>query len=158
VLAFRASQPPREVLLAKRGHRLSRLTFPSENHHRAGHTGRLRETTLADMGCCRMGSAYGIARRLESVGGADPVGERQQHRPWDRKTGSRNQHRTAFSLPHVSLHVGWLVHRSTSGGLHNILYGVVPGVSANRYRFADLDASDKLNNKRLTMRGRFFER
>jgi hypothetical protein len=55
VPAFRASQPPGEVLLANRGHLLSRLTFPSENHHRAGHTGRLREATLADMGRCRMG-------------------------------------------------------------------------------------------------------
>ncbi len=52
--ALRASQPPGEVLLANRGHLLSQLTFPSENHHRAGHTGRLRGATLADMGCCRM--------------------------------------------------------------------------------------------------------
>jgi hypothetical protein len=58
VPAFRASQPSGEVLLANRGHLLSRLTFPSENHHRAGHTGRLREATLADMGRCRMGFGH----------------------------------------------------------------------------------------------------
>ena len=37
------------------------------------------------------GAAYGIARRLESVGGADPLRERQQHRPWDRKGAPRNR-------------------------------------------------------------------
>jgi hypothetical protein len=34
---------------------LSQLTFPSENHHRAGHAGRLRAATPADMARSRMG-------------------------------------------------------------------------------------------------------
>jgi hypothetical protein len=58
--ALRARQPPGEVVLANRKHVLSQLTFPSENHHRAGHTGRLRAATLADMGCWRMG--FGLRR------------------------------------------------------------------------------------------------
>jgi hypothetical protein len=36
------------------GHLLFRLTSPSENHHRAGHSGHLRGATLADMGGYRM--------------------------------------------------------------------------------------------------------
>ena len=57
--ARRSGRLPSDVLLADRGHLLSRLTFPSENHHRAGHPARLRAATLADMGRCRMGFAIG---------------------------------------------------------------------------------------------------
>ena len=74
--ALRAGQPPGEVLLANRGHLLSHLTFPSENHHRAGHLGRLRAATLADVGCCRM--EFGL--RIFPAGwrsGANAAGQRQ---------------------------------------------------------------------------------
>jgi hypothetical protein len=47
--------PQCDDLLAIRGRQLSQLTFASENHHRAVHTGRLRAATLADMARSRIG-------------------------------------------------------------------------------------------------------
>jgi hypothetical protein len=73
-------RPPGDVLLADRGHLLSRMTFRSENHHRAGHTGRVQAATLADMGRCRMGFRLrGFSAGWRS--GADAARERQQVRP-----------------------------------------------------------------------------
>ena len=42
-------------LLAVRGHPLSRLTYPNENHHRAGQTVRLSAAAGEDMGRSRIG-------------------------------------------------------------------------------------------------------
>ena len=60
--------PRGDVLLADRGHQLSRSAFPGENYHRAGHTGQLRAATVADMGRCRIGFLKRDAsRRRRSV-------------------------------------------------------------------------------------------
>jgi hypothetical protein len=47
--------PRGDVLLAERADMLSRLRFPSENHHRAGHTGASDQRPLVDMGRRRVG-------------------------------------------------------------------------------------------------------
>jgi hypothetical protein len=54
--------PPQcDNLLAVRGRPLSQLTFLSENHHRAVHTGRLRAATLADMARSRIRFAIRVS-------------------------------------------------------------------------------------------------
>jgi hypothetical protein len=58
-------------------------------------------------------------------------------------------------LPHFSFARRMVGSPLDLGPSSNILYVVVHGASANRYRFAVLDASGKLDYRRLTMRGRF---
>jgi hypothetical protein len=54
---FRAT--PGDVLIADRGHLLSRLRSLSENRHRAGHTGRSLPTSRLASAVTARGSAYG---------------------------------------------------------------------------------------------------
>jgi hypothetical protein len=74
MITDRRQSPQDTLLLADRGHVLSRLTFPSENRHRAGHMGRLRTATLTDVDGCRRG--FGLRDGLLTpVGGSrNPAG------------------------------------------------------------------------------------
>jgi hypothetical protein len=59
----RSGRPPADVLVADRGHLLSRLTFPSGDPHRAGHTGCLRAATCLTGAFAAWGSACETTRR-----------------------------------------------------------------------------------------------
>jgi len=77
-------------LFADRGHLLSRLTFPSENRDRAGHTGRPWAATLANIDRYRKAFRLRVAD-CRSVSRADHARERQQRQPSNREGVARDR-------------------------------------------------------------------
>jgi hypothetical protein len=104
--------PPRRRFARGRGHLPSQLTFPSENHHRAGHMGRLRTASLPDIDRYRTG--FGLRAVLvvpsPAIGRCRSARERGHF-----VSGGPKRCDTRFVLGQVSSAVRGGSHRSAHG-------------------------------------------